>query len=46
MVFVGPVLLYLRYVHKTPALEFLEIRAPRRNAAWLLLGVLLAYWTG
>ena len=45
-IFVGPVLLYLRYVEGAPALAFLEIRAPMKNAAWLLplLGALFACW--
>lgn len=46
IIFVGPVLLYLRYVERAPALEFLEIRASGRNAAWLLplVGALLMGW--
>lgn len=46
IIFVGPVLLYLRYVERAPALEFLEIRASGRNAAWLLplVGALLMCW--
>lgn len=45
-IFVGPVLLYLRYVERAPALAFLEIGVPRGNAAWLLplLGALLMCW--
>ena len=45
-IFVGPVLIYLWYVERTLALEFLKLRVPRRNAAWLLplAGVALVGW--
>ena len=45
-IFVGPVLLYLRYVERTPVLAFLKIIGPRRNAVWLLplLGTLFTCW--
>ena len=45
-IFVGPVLLYLRYAEGAPALRFLMINTPKKNAAWLLplLGALLACW--
>ncbi len=46
MIFVGPVLMYLKYVERAPARAFLEISTPRRNAAWLLalLGTALVCW--
>lgn len=46
VIFVVPVLLYLRYAERAPALAFLRIRAPGRGAAWLLplLGALLVCW--
>lgn len=36
VIFVGPVLIYLRYVERAPALEFLAMNKPRKNAAWVL----------
>ncbi len=36
VIFVGPVLIYLRYVERAPALEFLRLNKPRKNAAWIL----------
>lgn len=45
-IFVGPVLLYLRYVERAPVLAFLKIIRPRRNAVRLLplLGTALVCW--
>lgn len=36
VIFVGPVLLYLRYVEKTRATRFLRLVAPSRDALWVL----------
>lgn len=46
VIFVGPVLLYLRFVERAPALSFLGFRTPGRNAAWLLplLGAPMVCW--
>ena len=46
VIFVGPVLLYLRYVERAPVLAFLKITRPRRNVAWILpfVGALTACW--
>ncbi|PLS84264.1 MAG: hypothetical protein CYG60_18895, partial [Actinobacteria bacterium] len=46
VIFVGPVLMYLKYVERAPARAFLEISTLRRNAAWLLalLGTALVCW--
>lgn len=46
LIFVGPVLLYLRYVERTRAVEFLKLNAPRRDASRVLLivGALFVGW--
>jgi membrane protease YdiL (CAAX protease family) len=46
VIFVGPVLIYLRYVERAPALEFLAMNKPRKNAAWVLAltGALFVVW--
>jgi membrane protease YdiL (CAAX protease family) len=46
VIFVGPVLIYLRYIERAPALEFLRLNKPRKNAAWVLAltGTLFIVW--
>lgn len=46
VVFVGPVLIYLRYVEKAPVLAFLKINRPRADSVWVLplTGALIASW--
>ena len=46
VIFVGPVLLYLRYAEGAPVLTFLKMNAPQKNAVWLLplLGAALVCW--
>ena len=46
VIFVGPVVLYLRYVERAPVLTFLGINKPRASFAWVLplAGTLLAVW--
>ena len=46
VIFVGPVLIYSRYVERSRVLESLCIRSPRRNAVWVLplLGALFVVW--
>jgi hypothetical protein len=34
--FVGPVVVYLRYVERTPTLTFLKIKRPHANSTWVL----------
>ncbi|MDQ4062751.1 MAG: hypothetical protein M3122_02410 [Actinomycetota bacterium] len=36
VIFVGPVMIYLRYVERAPALEFLGMKRTLSNAAWVL----------
>ncbi len=45
-IFVGPVIVYLRYVERTPVLTFLKIKRPHANSAWVLpvTGALFACW--
>jgi membrane protease YdiL (CAAX protease family) len=45
-IFVGPVLVYLRYVERVPAVEFLRLNKPRKNVYWLLpvMGALFVTW--
>lgn len=44
--FVGPVLIYLRYVERVPALGFLRLNKPRGDASWVLpvVGSLFVAW--
>ena len=46
LIFVDPVLLYLRYVERTRAVEFLKLNAPRRDASriFLIAGALFVGW--
>ncbi len=46
LIFVGPVLLYLRYVERARAVEFLKLNAPRGDASRILLvvGALFVGW--
>ncbi len=46
LIFVGPVLLYLRFAERTRAVEFLKLNAPRRDAsrALLIVGALFVSW--
>ncbi len=46
MIFVGPVVLYLRYVERAPVLAFLRINKPRASFAWVLpfTGTLFVVW--
>lgn len=46
VIFVGPVVLYLRYVERAPVLAFLRINKPRLSFAWVLplAGALFVVW--
>ncbi len=46
VIFVGPVLVYLRYVERASILAFLKINKPRENTSWVLLvaGALFVGW--
>ncbi|CAA9461600.1 MAG: hypothetical protein AVDCRST_MAG28-3364 [uncultured Rubrobacteraceae bacterium] len=46
VIFVGPVVIYLKCVERAPALEFLGMKKPRNNAAWILplTGTLFVGW--
>jgi membrane protease YdiL (CAAX protease family) len=46
LIFVGPVLLYLRFVERARAATFLKLNAPRRDAsrAFLVVGALFVGW--
>jgi len=46
VIFVGPVLLYLRYVEKARATRFLRLGTPSREALWILpaVGAAFAAW--
>ncbi len=45
-IFVGPVIVYLRYVERAPTLAFLKIKRPHANSAWVLpvTGALFVCW--
>jgi hypothetical protein len=46
VIFVGPVLVYLRYVERASILAFLKMNKPRENTSWVLLaaGALFVGW--